>query len=156
MNTSTDSKTQNHFFYPILLQSGHFFFKFRNALFPIVFVLLFLFSRPSLFLGSEFLDRYVVLLGSLIALAGQAFRLLVIGFAYIKRGGKNGKVYAETLVTKGFYAHTRNPMYVGNFLIAFGLGLVYGSPWVYFFVIPFRINPSVKLNSFPNFPNCLL
>ena len=28
-------------------------------------------------------------------------------------------------------------MYVGNFLMAVGLGLIYGSPWVYFFVIPF-------------------
>jgi hypothetical protein len=68
---------------------------------------------------------------------GLAFRLLVIGFAYIKRGGKNGRVYADNLVTEGFYNHVRNPMYVGNFLILVGLGMIYGSAWIYFLVIPF-------------------
>lgn len=120
-----------------LLTSGNFLFKFRNALFPAIFVCMFLFTRPALFLGNETLDYFIVTLGILAALAGQCFRLAVIGYAYIKRGGKDGKVYADDLVIQGFYAHTRNPMYVGNFLIAVGLGLIYGSPWVYFFVIPF-------------------
>ena len=124
-------------FESFLLTPGNFFFRFRNALFPITFVALFFITRPALFLGSSILDRIVVILGVLIALAGQTFRVLVIGYAYIKRGGKEGRVYADTLVSKGFYAHTRNPMYVGNFLITVGLGIVYGSPWIYFFVIPF-------------------
>ncbi len=120
-----------------VLVSGNFFFRFRNALFPVTFAVLFLLTRPALFLGNQTLDSIIVMLGILVALAGQVFRLLVIGYAYIKRGGKEGKVYADDLVVRGFYAHTRNPMYVGNFLITVGLSLVYGSPWVYFFVIPF-------------------
>ncbi len=120
-----------------MLGSGNFFFRFRNALFPLVFVGLFLFTRPASFLNSPFLDRLVVWLGVAMALAGQCFRLVVIGYAYIKRGGREGKVYADELVVRGFYAHCRNPMYVGNFLITAGLGLVYGAPQVYFLVIPF-------------------
>lgn len=121
----------------ILLASGNFFFKCRNFLFPAVFIMLFLFTRPALFLNNPELDRLIVLSGILIAFAGQLFRFTVIGFAYIKRGGKEGKVYADDLVIQGFYAHVRNPMYVGNFLITVGIGIVYSSPWIYIFVIPF-------------------
>ncbi len=121
----------------ILLASGNLFFRVRDALFPTIFIFLFIFTRPVLFLGNESLDRVVVLAGFVTALAGQCFRLAVIGFAYIKRGGKEGRVYADDLVIEGFYAHTRNPMYVANYLMTVGLGLMYGSPWVYFFVIPF-------------------
>ena len=38
---------------------------------------------------------------------------------------------------KGIYAHTRNPMYVGNALIAIGVTLVTSSPMTYAIVIPF-------------------
>lgn len=124
-------------FHKILLASGNLFFRVRDALFPTLFISLFLFTRPALFLGSESLDRVVVALGAVTALAGELLRLSVIGFAYIKRGGKEGRVYADNLVIEGFYAHTRNPMYVANYLMTVGLGLMYGSPWVYFFVIPF-------------------
>lgn len=120
-----------------ILTCGNFFFKYRNGLFPALFVVMFLASRPALFLGNPALDRLVVSLGILIALAGQVFRATVIGYAYIKRGGKEGKVYADHLVVRGFFAHVRNPMYVGNFLIAVGISIVYGSPSVYYFVIPF-------------------
>jgi protein-S-isoprenylcysteine O-methyltransferase Ste14 len=102
-----------------------------------VFVILPLTTRPGLFWGSEVLDRVVVILGILIAFAGQSLRLLVIGYVYVKRGGKNRRIYADKLVVEGFYAHTRNPMYVGNFLITVGVGITYGSPWIYFLVIPF-------------------
>ena len=130
---SNSSNSLNSF----ILTSGNFFFKYRNGLFPAIFVILFLMSRPALFLGSPELDRLVVFLGIIIALTGQLFRAVVIGYAYIKRGGKEGKVYADHLVVRGFFAHVRNPMYVGNFLIAVGISIVYGSPSVYYFVIPF-------------------
>jgi protein-S-isoprenylcysteine O-methyltransferase Ste14 len=136
-NQSSESSEPSSSLDSFLIASGNFFFKFRNGLFPLVFVLLFLFTRPTLFLGNPELDRVVMTLGALIALFGQAFRLFVIGYAYIKRGGKDGKVYADDLVVSGLYAHSRNPMYVGNFLIAVGIGIVYGSPWIYFVVIPF-------------------
>jgi protein-S-isoprenylcysteine O-methyltransferase Ste14 len=44
----------------------------------------------------------------------------VVGYAYIIRGGKNRQVYAEDLVTGGFFNHSRNPLYVGNLLILLG------------------------------------
>jgi hypothetical protein len=60
----------------------------------------------------------------------------VIGFAYIQRGGANKQLSAPKLVCEGFYAHSRNPMYVGNFLLLAGLSLIYHSIWVYLAVLP--------------------
>lgn len=121
----------------MFIAPGKVFFRFRNSLFPILYICLAVFTKPGVFLGSVQLDRYICVLGVLIVLAGQIFRMLVIGFAYIHRGGKDGKVYATSLVQSGFYAHVRNPMYVGNYLIMLGFVLLYGSLWGYLLVIPF-------------------
>lgn len=122
-----------------LIACGNVLFKFRNGLFPMIFVVAFLGLKPAFFLNDPELDKIVTGIGVFIALLGAAVRLAVIGFAYIVRGGRNRKVYAEDLVTAGIYAHSRNPMYVGNILIAIGVGLIYGSVWMYFAVIPFFI-----------------
>jgi len=121
----------------IFINLGKFFFKYRNGLFPAVYLCLVLFTRPGLFLDNDHLDKYACALGVMIALSGQAFRMLVIGLAYIIRGGRGGKVYAESLVQTGIYAHTRNPMYVGNYLILLGFVFLYGSLWAYVIVLPF-------------------
>jgi protein-S-isoprenylcysteine O-methyltransferase Ste14 len=117
--------------------AGRFFFKARNGLFPAILALLLLTVRPAQFLGNSTLDVLAMVFGISTALAGQALRLAVIGYAYVRRGGKNREVYANQLVTRGFYAHTRNPMYVGNFLIIAGFSLLYGSAWIYGLVVPF-------------------
>jgi len=121
----------------IFIRLGQFFFKYRQYLFPIIYLCLVLFIKPGLFLGDVQLDRYGCAMGILIVLVGQLFRILVIGFAYIKRGGKGGKVFAESLVQTGFYAHVRHPIYVGNYLIMIGFILLYGSLWAYLLVLPF-------------------
>jgi protein-S-isoprenylcysteine O-methyltransferase Ste14 len=119
-----------------LISSGAMFFRYRNSLFPILFILGVIISRPAFFLGNQDLDQIWTALGAIIALFGQLFRLMVIGYAYIKRGGKGGKVYADDLVIRGFYAHTRNPMYFGNLLITLGLCMSYGSFFAYAVVLP--------------------
>jgi len=121
----------------ILSRIGNFFFRFRNGLFPFIFLVLALFVRPAWFLGQEKLDLLVTGIGIAIALAGGFVRILTIGLVYIRRGGKDYKVYAKDLVTDGIYAHVRNPMYLGNLLIAAGICLIYGSPWLYAGVFPF-------------------
>jgi phospholipid methyltransferase len=83
------------------------------------------------------LDNWTDLLGLAIALAGQALRFAVIGYAYIKRGGKNKQVYAERLVTDGFFRHSRNPLYLGNLIVLLGLFIIHGNPWVYALGVPF-------------------
>jgi hypothetical protein len=57
--------------------------------------------------------------------------------AYIKRGGKAGKVYAPRLVTQGLFGHSRNPLYVGNLLVLLGVFLVHNNSVVYHIGVPF-------------------
>ena len=116
---------------------GNFFFRYRNALFPLIFVFGSLLFQPRLMFGSLAADRILSVIGVALALLGQAVRLLTIGFEYIHRGGKDGKVYAGRLVRGGVYGITRNPMYVGNGLIAIGMTIYFGSPLGYLILIPF-------------------
>jgi hypothetical protein len=78
----------------------------------------------------------VAIVGIVIALAGQALRILTIGYEYIERGGRNRQVYASTLVQGGVFAHCRNPLYVGNILIAIGFALIIHSLAFYLIVLP--------------------
>jgi protein-S-isoprenylcysteine O-methyltransferase Ste14 len=113
--------------YAFLIASGNWFFKVRDLLSPIVFAALVLVTRPLYPFGDR-RDVALILLGALVTLIGQILRAAVIGYAYVKRGGKDRKVYADTLVQEGFFNHCRNPLYVGNVLILFGLLITYGSP----------------------------
>ncbi len=115
---------------------GNFFFKYHNALFPVLFALAVLIGRPQVILGSPALDRALGVCGVLVALTGQWVRLITIGYEYIERGGKEGKVYVSRLVQGGVYALTRNPMYLGNGLIAIGMSMVAGAPLIYLIVLP--------------------
>jgi len=108
-----------------LVRLGDFSFKYRGYMLPIAVLLLFI---PS----PRFTPDPAVagLIGFLIAVVGQACRIGTIGLAYIIRGGKDHKVYAEELVSSGLYSHVRNPMYVGNFFLVIGLAVASNS-WVF-------------------------
>jgi len=105
-----------------MVKLGNFIFKYRNLLFPLLFFSLVFSVKPSL--GSKSLENARYVIGIMVSLAGQTVRALTIGLAYIKRGGKNRKIYAEGLVKEGIFAHCRNPLYLGNILIITGLGIV--------------------------------
>ena len=110
---------------------GSFLFKYRNTVFPVFLAILFVVFPPVLFGGSLESDLRLDLLGVALCIAGQVLRGAVIGFAYIKRGGLNKQVYADTLVTRGIFGVMRNPLYVGNLLAAAGILVVHNHPMVY-------------------------
>ena len=99
-----------------MVKIGNFFFRYRNALFPLVFVLLFLEGTWPV-CDSKLVEMWEIVIGIIVALSGQILRVLTIGLAYIKSGGKKKQVYAEKLVQNGIFAHCRNPLYLGNLLI---------------------------------------
>lgn len=113
---------------PTMITIGNFLFKFRNKIFPLIVVAIFLLAVPprDLF-GIEALEEGKDVIALLIACAGLVLRALVIGYAYIKRGGLNKKVYAENLVTDGIFQLSRNPLYLGNLLIYAGVFLMHGN-----------------------------
>jgi protein-S-isoprenylcysteine O-methyltransferase Ste14 len=97
---------------------GHFLFRYRNALFPCAFLLVFL-PGPRVFDD----QALALAVGAMIAALGELVRALTIGLKYIVRGGRERRVYARDLVTDGLYAHSRNPMYIGNLLILTGVAV---------------------------------
>lgn len=105
-----------------MIRLGNFFFHYRNSLFPVAYVLIFI-NGPTLFTDY----RIGLALGVLVAAIGQFVRGITVGLDYIIRGGRNRQVHAERLVQGGIFNHCRNPLYVGNYLILIGVGLASNS-----------------------------
>ena len=121
-----------------MISLGNFFFKYRNFLFIFLYLLLFI-PSPKLFGPQYFGTHYwlwPIIIGLLITVSGQLIRGATIGLAYIIRGGKDGKVYAEELVTRGIFNHCRNPLYVGNILMLLGVGVLSNSLIYVLIVMP--------------------
>ena len=126
----------------MLIPYGNWLFRYRNAVFPLVMIGMFVLFRPKLLGNDLHTDLFLDAAGFLVAAFGQGLRAAVIGYAYIKRGGVDKKIHADTLVTEGFFAHSRNPLYDGNLLILAGLFIIHNNVWVYllggaFFVIAY-------------------
>ncbi len=115
---------------------GRFVFRYRDYLVPGVMVAVLVSTRPQLPFGSERLGAWLDAAGILVAAIGQALRVVVIGYAYIRRGGINKRPAAPTLVCEGVYAHSRNPMYLGDFFLFVGLAMIDNSVGVYLIVLP--------------------
>lgn len=105
-----------------MVKIGNFIFHYRNTLFPIFYLVLFI---PS----PKIIDGFFlpIIIGLIIILIGQSIRIVTIGLVYIIRGGRNRQVYAEDLVTEGIFSHCRNPLYLGNVIEIFGLGVLANS-----------------------------
>jgi len=111
------------------IKLGDFLFKYRNAVFPLLIVALFVAFRPIewTFDGEPY-EQSKNLVAIFVVLTGLGLRAAVIGLAYIKRGGVDKKVYADRLVSEGFFAACRNPLYLGNMIVYLGVFLMHGNP----------------------------
>ena len=121
-----------------MISIGNFFFKYRNNLFIFLYLLLFV-PSPMLFTPEKFGEKYYfipIILGLLVTFTGEIIRGITIGLAYIIRGGRDKKVYAEKLVTEGIFNHCRNPLYVGNILMLLGVGILSNSLFYVGIVMP--------------------
>ena len=121
----------------IMVAIGNFFFKYRNWIFILFYAALFIPSWPlfSKSLGEHYY-YWPIVLGLLITILGQFIRGFTIGLAYIVRGGKEGKPYAEGLITEGIFNHCRNPLYVGNIFMLLGIGILDNSLIYVLAVVP--------------------
>lgn len=89
-------------------------FKNRGLLLTIPAALLAAFGRPS---------AASVALGLPLAIAGELIRCWAVGYSGVTTRGD--AVEAPHLVTAGPYAYVRNPLYVGNFITAFGFAVAF-------------------------------
>jgi protein-S-isoprenylcysteine O-methyltransferase Ste14 len=116
----------------MIIRIGNFLFRYRNSLFPLIYGLLLFNSPPVL---NDY--RLAAAIGFVVGAMGQLLRAATIGLDYIIRGGRQGRVYAEHLVQGGFFAHCRNPLYVGNGLMMTGVGIASNSSLFIGLAIPF-------------------
>ena len=122
-----------------MVSLGNFFFRYRNRLFPLVSLLILLLAKPEHPFGNPRLDIYMDCLGVVIALLGQALRALTIGYDDISRAGRRKQVHANHLLQEGVFAHSRNPLYLGNLLIVVGLALILNAREFYMLGLPFIV-----------------
>ena len=117
---------------------GQFFFRYRNWIFIFFYGALFIPSWP-IFTQEQFGIKYYtwpIVLGLITTCFGQLIRGLTIGLAYIVRGGKEGKPYADGLVTEGMFNHCRNPLYLGNIFMLTGMGILANSLIFILVIVP--------------------
>ena len=74
--------------------------------------------------------------------------LIIIGFAVFAAGIRGfynaatpvqGTKPTEALVTTGIHGWSRNPIYLGMFLVYLGIGLAVRSPWILIFTLPLAV-----------------
>lgn len=95
------------------------FFKMRGYT-PIPLVLILIYQSDMV--------RNLAIVGAVLALGGEWIRLNGVRAA----GGRTRtrKVGAKELCTWGLFAHVRNPLYIGNALIYFGMLMLAGGRWL--------------------------
>lgn len=125
-----------------LRSQGNFLFKYRSYLplgllvFGIALKLWMVYES----IGTEqfWLLKIMENIGIVVSLVGLGIRSHTIGYASKNTSGRNtshGQV-ADSLNTTGLYSITRNPLYLGNYLMWLGIAMFTGSFW---FVLVFSL-----------------
>ncbi len=113
------------------LTLGNLFFRWRSYTpIPLLLAALLL-ARPT---------WQSMVLGYLVLIGGELLRVSAVGFA--SGSTRTLKAGVGALITGGPYSYTRNPLYLGNFLISLGLCLASWAwmPWMLFvFVAAFSL-----------------
>ncbi len=116
----------------MLVKFGNWIFHYRNFLFPVFYLALFI-PSPLLYANTT----VSLSVGAAVIFLGIFTRAVTIGFVYIQRGGVNRKIHASSLVTEGIYSVCRNPMYLGNILLLLGFGIFANS--VFYLAVMFPL-----------------
>ncbi len=122
----------------ILIGFGNFIFRWRDTVFTLIFLAaLYLITYPQWGVGGYQGDLYTSLAGFVLMLLGQIIRSVTVGFGFVKRSGVKKRIHAEGIMQEGLFAHSRNPLYVGNYLIVTGALFTLNISWYYLIFLPF-------------------
>lgn len=96
---------------------GQFFFKYRSYT-PLVFLIpMLLYARPTV---------TTLAAGAVFVVLGELLRFWGVSYAGSETR-TTGKPGASQLVTQGPFAYLRNPLYIGNILMYFGISIMSNS-----------------------------
>ena len=104
---------------------GQIFFKYRSYT-PLPFIIpLLLFARPTI---------TTLIIGGLLVAIGESFRFWGVSYAGSETRTTD-KVGGTYLITQGPFAHVRNPLYLGNIFMYFGVSVMANSLFPFLQVI---------------------
>jgi protein-S-isoprenylcysteine O-methyltransferase Ste14 len=115
-----------------LVRIGSFLFRYRSYL-PILFLVIIIPGMLQFtYLGGSRQSNYIWAFCCLaVSLFGLLIRGYVVGCAAKGTSGRNtGRQRADELNTTGFYSLVRNPLYLANFIIGFGITLYPRQWWI--------------------------
>jgi len=96
--------------------------------------------RPRYPLGSHWFDEFTDIIGYLVMLGGVWIRVWAIGYRKAGISQRRGReIKSSELLTDGLYAYVRNPLYLGNLVIALGLTVIFSNPWLVLVLLAYLI-----------------
>ena len=102
------------------MEIGHRLFQYRDYT-PIPLIVLMWFAAEPTVLSAT--------VGTLITVFGELFRIYSVAFiGTVSRTRSNST--GANLITEGPFAFVRNPLYIGNFIICFGIAVFSCTGWL--------------------------
>ena len=117
-------------------KQGIWLFRFRGIL-PLIILAFGLYEclqselYPSRYpLEASRFEVFLELFALTVSLCGLVVRIITVGHTPVNTSGRNtDEQVADELNTTGMYSLVRNPLYLGNFLIWFGISLLTMNVW---------------------------
>lgn len=127
----------------LIIRQGNYLFRYRSyfpvlLLIPCILIYTFNYSHHSFYFNIKIFE----IIAFTISVIGLMVRFLTIGYSADHTSGRNtsaGQI-AESLNTRGMYSICRHPLYLGNFLMWFGLSLFTQNLWfILVFILVFGL-----------------
>lgn len=115
---------------------GNVLFRYRSFTPLPLILMVFLLFRP---LDMGTMNGWVVVGGLFLSLTGELIRIMAVGFSLAGTSGREKFLKADSINSTGIYSLSRNPLYIGNFLIFSGLLVVFANVYALLIVLFFLI-----------------